>query len=153
MCDHDAIIDTGKRIFQMRKEIKAVSFERGSESELERQEVDRSSKLHPEEDFQAEYTRLCRITWEVDHPSPVTVRASQDIRIPVNSKVLISGCLSGPWKDIEGPLIIQGLDKVCEKQSVRFARGVVNPEPEVPLRVINLSNEDKCCVRDGDGRI
>ena len=43
---------------------------------------------------------------------------------------------------------MEGLDKITEKQELKFARGLVNAEAEVPLRVMNLSSEDQI-IRKG----
>ena len=143
MCEHDVVMDVGKRIFQMNQESKTVTFEKISESLPKQQNTEKSSECNYKNDFQAEYARLRQITFEVEPTTTLTVRAGKEMRIPVNSEVLISGSLDGPWQKIEGPLIVQGCEQIAQKQSVRFANAIVNPEPEVPLRVINLSNEDQ----------
>ena len=143
MCDHDITLDVQNRIFQMNKESKTVKLETGNERLQEQKEPNDEGVSDTENDFEMECARLQRITCETKTTVPFTIRASEDLKIPMNSGMLISGSLDGPWEEIQGPLIVQGLEKNAEKQAVRFARIVVTPVPQVPLQVINLSNNDQ----------
>ena len=143
MLAHNVIIDVEKRIFQMNRDSIDTDSTAENQDQIEDKEVENESDEDGENEFETEFTRMLRITWEIDQSPQNIVKAENDLTIPVNSEMFISGALAGSWTKMKGPFIVQGSSHLAEKQSVQFSRAVVTPEPVIPLRVMNLSHENQ----------
>ena len=141
MKDNNVIIDVKEKSFTMREN--SVSDGNLIENEIEHDKPTTDKEEQDDGGLENEYERIRKIIWEPNQDPRRCVCAGEDLTIPVNTAVTVPGCLDGNWGDVEGPLIIQGVDRLTEKQAVRLAHGIVNAEPVVPLRVINLSDEDQ----------
>ena len=139
MREHDAVFYARDGIFELRGNV-----EEQLEKDIENEENESDKEEKIDECLKIEYERLRKIKHEEKlATAECSVRMKETIVIPVNTEVVITGSLCGPWSCLEGPLVVEGSDKVAERQGIRLARVVVNAEPEIPLRVANLSHEDQ----------
>ena len=92
-----------------------------------------------EDTFRTESSRLSQISSSDKPKNPRIVIAGEDITLPEHSESIFPGLLKGPWADIKGHILVEGVETLAEKHGVKFARIITQPAPQIRLRIMNLS--------------